>query len=102
MKMWVALAITELFSNGTSDYQLDRYIHLSLRGHVLTLDSRSVCTESTNEFRYIVTELMATDLNTILKTKRVEDQFVQYFMYQLMVGTIYTSNPATVPRDTIF
>jgi p38 MAP kinase len=30
---------------------------------------------------------MATDLNTILKAKKVEDQFAQYFMYQIMVGT---------------
>jgi p38 MAP kinase len=36
--------------------------------------------------RYIVTELMATDLNSILNSKKVEDQFAQYFMYQLMVG----------------
>ena len=32
---------------------------------------------------------MATDLNTILKAKRVEDQVAQYFMYQIMVGAIY-------------
>lgn len=54
--------------------------------------------ESTNNLRYLVTELMATDLNTILKAKRVEDQFAQYFMYQIMVGVIYTKNTA----NTIF
>jgi p38 MAP kinase len=43
-----------------------------------------------------VTELMATDLNTILKAKRVEDQFAQYFMYQIMVGAIYTKNPTNM------
>lgn len=38
---------------------------------------------------------MATDLNTILKAKRVEDQFAQYFMYQIMVGVIYTNPTAS-------
>jgi p38 MAP kinase len=31
---------------------------------------------------------MATDLNAILKAKKVEDQFAQYFMYQIMVSII--------------
>lgn len=51
--------------------------------------------ESTNYSRYIVTELMATDLDTILKAKRVEDQFAQYFMYQIMVSIIYQPPPRT-------
>lgn len=38
---------------------------------------------------------MATDLNTILKAKKVEDQFAQYFMYQLMVGVTYIYQPTS-------
>lgn len=34
---------------------------------------------------YLVTELMATDLHTLLKTKKVDNQFTQYFLYQMMV-----------------
>lgn len=37
--------------------------------------------------RYLVTELMATDLHTLLKTKKVDNQFTQYFLYQIMVST---------------
>lgn len=40
-----ALAFREKFSNSISDNQLDRYIHLSLRRHVLNLDSSSTCTK---------------------------------------------------------
>ena len=29
---------------------------------------------------------MATDLHALLKTKKVDGQFAQYFMYQIMVG----------------
>jgi hypothetical protein len=39
---------------------------------------------------------MATDLNTLLKTKKVDEQFTQYFIYQLMVWkTINTPQHAT-------
>lgn len=48
--------------------------------------------EIIDNFRYLVTELMATDLNTILKAKKVEDQFAQYFMYQIMVRTFERDN----------
>lgn len=33
---------------------------------------------------YIVTDLMATDLHTLLMTKTIGNQFVQYFVYQIM------------------
>lgn len=29
---------------------------------------------------------MATDLHTLLKTKKVDNQFAQYFLYQIMVS----------------
>lgn len=71
-------------SNTSPDHQPDRHLHLTIRRHV-QLDLRTTPMGSTNDHRYIVTELMATDLNTILKAKKVEDQFAQYFMYQIMV-----------------
>ena len=44
---------------------------------------------------------MATDLDTILKAKRVEDQFAQYFMYQIMVSVIYPPPSAsTIPKQS--
>ncbi|KAJ5964381.1 uncharacterized protein N7479_004257 [Penicillium vulpinum] len=54
---------------------------------------------SPSEDIYIVTELMATDLNTILKSKRVEDQFAQYFMYQIMRGLKYLHSAGVIHRD---
>ncbi|KAJ5045731.1 MAPK protein hog1 [Penicillium rubens] len=54
---------------------------------------------SPSEDIYLVTELMATDLNTILKAKRVEDQFAQYFMYQIMRGLKYLHSAGVIHRD---
>ncbi|CAG7991882.1 unnamed protein product [Penicillium olsonii] len=54
---------------------------------------------SPSEDIYLVTELMATDLNTILKAKKVEDQFAQYFMYQIMRGLKYLHSAGVVHRD---
>ncbi|KAJ5170415.1 bZIP transcription factor bZIP-1 [Penicillium coprophilum] len=54
---------------------------------------------SPSEDIYIVTELMATDLNTILKAKKVEDQFAQYFMYQIMRGLKYLHSAGVIHRD---
>ncbi|KXG53740.1 bZIP transcription factor, bZIP-1 [Penicillium griseofulvum] len=54
---------------------------------------------SPSEDIYIVTELMATDLSTILKAKKVEDQFAQYFMYQIMRGLKYLHSAGVIHRD---
>ncbi|KAJ5788293.1 hypothetical protein N7457_003283 [Penicillium paradoxum] len=54
---------------------------------------------SPSEDIYLVTELMATDLNTILKAKKVEDQFAQYFMYQIMRGLKYLHSAGVIHRD---
>ncbi|KAJ5747879.1 uncharacterized protein N7511_009575 [Penicillium nucicola] len=54
---------------------------------------------SPSEDIYLVTELMATDLNTILKAKKVDDQFTQYFMYQIMRGLKYLHSAGVVHRD---
>ncbi|KAJ5102636.1 hypothetical protein N7532_003165 [Penicillium argentinense] len=48
---------------------------------------------------YLVTELMATDLHTLLKTKRLDDQFTQYFLYQMMRGLKYVHSAGVVHRD---
>ena len=35
--------------------------------------------------RYLVTDLMQTDLRTILDTKPIGHEFVQFFLYQILV-----------------
>lgn len=37
---------------------------------------------------YLVTDLMATDLHSVLKAKAVDGQFTQYFMYQILVSRL--------------
>ncbi len=36
---------------------------------------------------YFVTELLGTDLHRLLTSRPLEKQFIQYFLYQIMVGT---------------
>lgn len=40
-------------------------------------------TTSTN--RYFVTELLGTDLHRLLTSRPLEKQFIQYFLYQILV-----------------
>jgi hypothetical protein len=37
---------------------------------------------------YLITELMGTDLKTLLDSRPIENEFVQYFLYQIMVSVI--------------
>jgi hypothetical protein len=36
--------------------------------------------------RYLVTDLMQTDLRTILAAKSIGHEFVQFFLYQILVS----------------
>ncbi|KAJ5175239.1 uncharacterized protein N7482_001116 [Penicillium canariense] len=54
---------------------------------------------SPSEEIYLVTDLMATDLNALLKTKKIDNQFTQYFLYQLMRGLKYVHSAGVVHRD---
>jgi hypothetical protein len=39
-----------------------------------------------NHYRYFVTELLGTDLHRLLTSRPLEKQFVQYFLYQILVS----------------
>jgi len=39
--------------------------------------------------RYIITELLGTDLHRLLTSRRLEKQFIQYFLYQILVRAVY-------------
>lgn len=39
--------------------------------------------------RYFVTELLGTDLHRLLTSRPLEKQFIQYFLYQILVRTPY-------------
>lgn len=42
----------------------------------------------TGTIRYLVTELLGTDLNRLLTSKPLDGKFVQYFTYQLLVNIL--------------
>jgi hypothetical protein len=39
----------------------------------------------TDLHRYLVTDLMSTDLSQIIAVKPIEDEFIKYIFYQIMV-----------------
>lgn len=45
----------------------------------------NICGSLTLESRYLVTELLGTDLNQLMRAKPLDARFAQFFMYQIMV-----------------
>lgn len=41
----------------------------------------------TGHASYFVTELLGTDLHRLLTSRPLEKQFIQYFLYQILVST---------------
>ena len=39
--------------------------------------------------RYFVTELLGTDLHRLLTSRPLEKQFIQYFLYQILVRLLF-------------
>ncbi|KAF7712333.1 Uncharacterized protein PECH_003574 [Penicillium ucsense] len=54
---------------------------------------------SPSEEIYLITDLMATDLHTLLNTKKMDNQFTEYFLYQIMRGLKYVHSAGVVHRD---
>jgi len=42
---------------------------------------------------YFVSELLGTDLHRLLTSRPLEKQFIQYFLYQIMVMASWTTIP---------
>ena len=50
--------------------------------------------ETNDDCSYFVTELLGTDLHRLLTSRPLEKQFIQYFLYQILVGNrILTPQP---------
>ncbi|KGO67577.1 hypothetical protein PITC_094460 [Penicillium italicum] len=54
---------------------------------------------SPSEDVYIVTDFMATDLHTPLESKKLEDRFAQFFLYQIMRGLKYIHSAGVIHHD---
>lgn len=66
-------------------YLSQRYLHLPARGYVSQPRPRIM--GQINDFpSYFVTELLGTDLHRLLTSRPLEKQFIQYFLYQILVG----------------
>lgn len=76
------------------DYQFERHFHFSIGRHVSFLLLlllfwhfllRKLFILIYTWFRYFVTELLGTDLHRLLQSRPLEKQFIQYFLYQILV-----------------
>lgn len=47
---------------------------------------------------YFVTELLGTDLHRLLTSRPLEKQFIQYFLYQILVSFVANSGSALAGR----
>jgi len=48
---------------------------------------------------YFVTELLETDLDRLMTSRRLDNVFIQYFLYQIMRGLKYVHSAGVVHRD---
>jgi p38 MAP kinase len=48
---------------------------------------------------YFVTELLGTDLHRLLTSRPLDDQFIQYFVYQMLRGLKYVHSAGVIHRD---
>jgi p38 MAP kinase len=64
---------------------LDIFISPAEDMYAVSLFTPSLRFLSVNMRSYLVTDLMKTDLETLLKAKPIENEFVQYLIYQIMV-----------------
>jgi hypothetical protein len=78
----------DLISFIVIDYLLERYLHLSLGRHVsiIVLQQSTTDTDRLFPLSYFVTELLGTDLHRLLTSRPLEKQFIQYFLYQILVS----------------
>jgi hypothetical protein len=86
MKMYCTLPATLLFScSYPLDHQLERHFHLATRRHVCHAILALWLHLLTMTCSYFVTELLGTDLHRLLTSRPLEKQFIQYFLYQILV-----------------
>ncbi|KAJ5126070.1 mitogen-activated protein kinase HOG1 [Penicillium atrosanguineum] len=88
-----AIALTK------SDRQFGRYIHVTFRRHVCCPPSNIWNPCSNNRHSYLISELMETDLQTLLRTRGIEKEYVQYFLYQMMRGLKYAHSAGVFHHD---
>lgn len=75
------------------DHQPKRCLHFSSGGYVSPLVQTAIHIALNLFCRYFVTELLGTDLHRLLTSRPLEKQFIQYFLYQILVCCPSSSPP---------
>ena len=68
------------------DHQPQRRFHCALRRHVRFTNVFPNAILLIIMTSYFVTELLGTDLHRLLTSRPLEKQFIQYFLYQILVS----------------
>ena len=72
------------FTHALTDHQPQRCFYFATRRSVSIFYSALTQTMNIRP-RYFVTELLGTDLHRLLTSRPLEKQFIQYFLYQILV-----------------
>ena len=80
--------LTHQFFFPPIDHKSQWCVHLTPRGSVSIFFIMFILIWSVF-LRYFVTELLGTDLHRLLTSRPLEKQFIQYFLYQILVCIVY-------------
>jgi p38 MAP kinase len=87
-QLWQVISLSDIFISPLEDMYVEQIME-----SVPAMDVRRLILCCS----YFVTELLGTDLHRLLTSRPLEKQFIQYFLYQIMVSRPSGHLPQPLP-----